>query len=53
MKKYIFLALSLLFIETAISCNDFLDYQPRGVLSESDVVTPKNVDGFVNAAYSC
>ena len=35
------------------SCNsDFLDYEPRGVLSEIDVVTPQNVDGFVNAAYA-
>lgn len=53
MKKYIFLiAFSFLFLETTRSCNDFLDYEPRGVLSESDVVTPKNVDGFVNAAYA-
>lgn len=34
------------------SCNDVLDADPRGVLSESDVTTPQNVDGFVNAAYA-
>lgn len=34
------------------SCNDFLDTEPRAVLSEADVVTPESVDGFVIAAYS-
>ncbi|MET3037559.1 RagB/SusD family nutrient uptake outer membrane protein [Chryseobacterium sp. NRRL B-14859] len=53
MKKNILLLISCAFLLGAsVSCNDFLDYEPRGVLSESDVVTPKNVDGFVNAAYA-
>lgn len=53
MKKYIFLiALGFIFLESLKSCNDFLEYEPRGVLSDTDVVTPKNVDGFVNAAYA-
>ena len=42
-----FLALSLF-----ISCSDFLDNTPRGVLSEEDIVTPETVEGFMNAAYA-
>ncbi len=34
------------------SCNDFLDTEPRGALSEADVATPESVDGLVIAAYS-
>lgn len=53
MKNNIIVIISCaLLLGSTFSCNDFLDYEPRGVLSESDVVTPKNVDGFVNAAYA-
>lgn len=53
MKKNIILIISCaLLLGTTNSCNDFLDYSPRGVLSETDVVTPENVDGFVTAAYA-
>lgn len=43
-------ALALLLNTTA--CSDFLDNEPRGVLNEEELVTPANVDGFVNAAYA-
>lgn len=39
-------------MNTLFSCSDFLENDPRGVLSEQDVVTPENVDGFMNAAYA-
>ena len=34
------------------SCSDFLENNPRGVLSEDDIVTPESVEGFMNAAYA-
>lgn len=52
MKKNILLILSCTFLLSATSCNDFLDNDPRGVLSETDVVSAQNVDGFVVAAYA-
>ena len=52
MKKYIVLTVACAFLLGTVSCNDFLDNEPRGVLSETDVVTPQNVDGFVIAAYA-
>ena len=52
MKKNIILILSCLTLFSATSCNDVLDADPKGVLSETDVTTPENVDGFVIAAYA-
>jgi hypothetical protein len=52
MKKNIFLIIASAFLLGTASCSDFLENEPRGVLSESDVITPKNVDGFVIAAYA-
>lgn len=53
MKKNIILIISCaLLLGATTSCSDFLDSEPRGVLSEADVITPKNVDGFVIAAYA-
>ena len=33
-------------------CSDFLENDPRGVLSEEELVTPENVEGFMTAAYA-
>ena len=52
MKKNILFTIAFAFLLGTTSCNDFLDNEPRGVLSETDVVTPQNVDGFVIAAYA-
>lgn len=54
MKKNILRIVACVFLlGSATSCsNDILESDPRGVLSEADVATPKNVDGFVTAAYS-
>lgn len=45
------LVLSLLVILTG-SCADFLDVKPNGVLDESDINGPDQVDAMVIAAYS-
>lgn len=50
MKKIIFTAGLLLLLN--VSCSDFLDNDPRGVLSEEDVVTPDNIEGFITSAYA-
>jgi hypothetical protein len=52
MKKYILLTVACAFLLGTSSCSDFLENEPRGVLSEADVVTPQNVDGFVVSAYA-
>lgn len=52
-KHFINILLALGMLSTALSCRaDFLDNTPKGVLSESNVITPETVDGFVNAAYA-
>ncbi|KQB43772.1 RagB/SusD family protein [Flavobacterium daejeonense] len=51
MKKIIYIA-SFLTLLISSSCTDFLDNNPRGVLSEDDVVTPQSIEGFMNAAYA-
>lgn len=51
MKKILYIA-SFLMLVISSSCTDFLDNNPRGVLSEEDVVTPKSIEGFMNAAYA-
>lgn len=35
-----------------LGCSDYLEKEPNAVLSENQLVTPDNVDGFVTAAYS-
>lgn len=51
MKKIVYIA-SFIALFISSSCTDFLDNNPRGVLSEDDVVTPQSVEGFMNAAYA-
>ncbi|WP_026714289.1 RagB/SusD family nutrient uptake outer membrane protein [Flavobacterium daejeonense] len=51
MKKIVYIA-SFLVLIISSSCTDFLDNNPRGVLSEDDVVTPQSIEGFMNAAYA-
>lgn len=50
MKKIIFIICAI--VLTTYSCQDFLDNEPKGVLSEENIVTPENVDGFVTSAYA-
>lgn len=54
MKRYIIkIGFAALALSTMAACRaDFLNNEPKGVLSESSVITPENVDGFVNAAYA-
>ncbi|MFD1161244.1 RagB/SusD family nutrient uptake outer membrane protein [Hwangdonia seohaensis] len=47
--KYLF---GLILLVTANGCSDFLEESPRSVLSEEDLVTPENIDGFATAAYA-
>mgnify|MGYP001968919223 CR=1 FL=1 len=35
-----------------MGCSDYLEKEPNAVLSENQLITPDNVDGFVTAAYS-
>jgi tetratricopeptide (TPR) repeat protein len=50
MKKYfLYIAASFLLMT---SCKKYLDFEPRGTLTESDVTTPESVDGLVTAAYA-
>lgn len=35
-----------------VSCKKYLDYQPQGTLTASQVTTPDQVDGLVTAAYA-
>lgn len=37
---------------TSLSCSDFLEVEPQGILSEDQVTTAENVEGLVIAAYS-
>lgn len=52
MKKiYSVLGLTILIIISSCSA-DYLAENPKGVLSQDVLVTPENVEGFMNAAYS-
>lgn len=44
------LVLGLVF--AGVSCSDFLEVEPQGILSEEQVKTAENVEGLVIAAYS-
>ncbi|WP_207424769.1 RagB/SusD family nutrient uptake outer membrane protein [Desertivirga brevis] len=50
MKRY--LILSTLFAVLLTACQEKLDVEPKGVLSEDQISTPKQAEGFVIAAYS-
>lgn len=53
MKKYNKIVISFLSILFLASCSsDFLDYEPKGVLSSENVATAENADALVNAAYA-
>ncbi len=53
MKKYNKIVISFLSILLLASCSaDFLDYEPTGVLSSSNVATAQNAEALVNAAYA-
>ncbi|MDQ4141507.1 MAG: RagB/SusD family nutrient uptake outer membrane protein [Bacteroidota bacterium] len=45
----IFIAAALVLVS---GCNDYLDYEPRGTLSASQLTTPDKVDQLVTAAYA-
>lgn len=47
--KYIFSCIILL---AALSCEDILDTTPKGVLSENELITPQNIEGFMTSAYA-
>jgi hypothetical protein len=53
MKKYNKIVISFMSILLLASCSsDFLDYEPTGVLSSSNVATAQNAEALVNAAYA-
>ncbi|MBZ4187334.1 RagB/SusD family nutrient uptake outer membrane protein [Niabella beijingensis] len=52
MKQYkIYYALAVIML-TGASCKGFLDVNPKGVLSESQITTPADAEKFVIAAYA-
>ena len=51
MKKIVYIT-AILMLMISSSCSDFLENEPRGVLSEADIVTPETIEGFMNAAYA-
>lgn len=50
MKKYFLLIAASFALLT--SCKKYLDYEPRGTLTEGDVTSAENVEGLVTAAYA-
>jgi len=46
MKKILYIA-GFLVMGIFASCSDFLENDPRGVLSEDDIVTPQSIEGFM------
>lgn len=51
MKKFIYI-FSCITLLTALSCEDILDTTPKGVLSEKELITPENIEGFMTSAYA-
>jgi len=51
MKKILYIT-GFLVLGMISSCSDFLENEPRGVLSEKDIITPETIDGYMNAAYA-
>ncbi len=52
MKKSIKYSFLIVFLMGAFSCSDFLEYEPRGVLSSENVSTPANAESLVISAYA-
>ena len=52
MKKNIILGVFAVGILAVSSCEKELDYTPTGVLSSSDLTSPKAIDGLVTSAYA-
>ena len=53
MKKHKIIAVCFLSIALLTSCNkDFLEYEPKGVLSSENVATAENAEALVVAAYA-
>jgi len=52
MKKTVYFLSILLLTGLVYSCKDFLDVNPKGVLSEENLTSPENAEGFVISAYS-
>lgn len=50
MKKLLIILMGVLIFTS--SCHDILDVSPKGVLNEDQLITPKEAEGFVIAAYS-
>jgi len=50
MKRFILIATGILFLTS--SCKKYLDVNPQGTLTETDVTSPESVDGLVTAAYA-
>ena len=51
MKKIVHILICMMLL-ISTSCEDFLENEPKGVLSEENLITPENVDGFVTSAYA-
>ena len=52
MKKHLLKFTTLLLTFLSPACQDFLDVNPKGVLSESQVENPEQMENFVTAAYA-
>jgi FlaG/FlaF family flagellin (archaellin) len=52
MKHIAFYTIAATALLMNVSCKKYLDYQPRGALTVSEVSTPEQVDGLVTAAYA-
>jgi len=51
MKNILYIA-GIALLTMTVSCSDFLDNDPRGVLSEEELVNAETIEGFITAAYS-
>ena len=51
MKKILYIA-GIALLTMTVSCSDFLDNDPRGVLSEEELVNAETIEGFMTSAYS-
>jgi hypothetical protein len=49
MKKIVSIAIIALI---SFSCSNYLDVQPKGVLSDENLTSPKSAEGFIISAYS-
>jgi len=51
MKKILYIA-GIALLSITVSCTDYLDTDPRGVLSEEELVNAETIEGFMTSAYS-